>query len=322
MAEKEIGKADDSLPSREELYINLGLYSQVNLSGLPDEEYQAYIFALVDYQAPLEAFCTFCRRERAFNLSGYSLPSNAAQDLSRKFQPYKVLLAEVTNLEETHGHRGNKQLAEKRQQLQRLERELSQASKTIDAFGTLFSCPFDKEHTLRFFFIVTERQLIKIGQYPSYADMSKPQIHKYRKVLSKQKHGELAKAIGLNAHDVGIGSFVYLRRIFEYLIRNAEVEAIANEGSFSAKTFDGVRVNERIKLLKDYLPPFVVRNSVVYSILSKGVHDLSDEECKLYFPVLHTSIEIILDQELKRKEEQGKIKEVEDLLTALGTEIS
>jgi hypothetical protein len=40
--------------------------------------------------------------------------------------------------------------------------------------------------------------------------------------------------------------------------------------------------------------------------LSKGVHELTDEECKVYFSSLKTALIIILDEELqrKRREEQ------------------
>ena len=55
----------------------------------------------------------------------------------------------------------------------------------------------------------------KIGQYPSVADLSFPELKDYRKVMSKDDDKELKRAIGLHASGIGIGSFVYLRRIFE-----------------------------------------------------------------------------------------------------------
>lgn len=38
------------------------------------------------------------------------------------------------------------------------------------------------------------------------------------------------------------------------------------------------RVEDKIKLLKDYLPQMLVDNKVVYGIMSKGIHELSEEE--------------------------------------------
>jgi hypothetical protein len=65
----------------------------------------------------------------------------------------------------------------------------------------------------------------KIGQDPSIADLHISQIKDYNKVLPKEKLKEFTKAIGLAANGVGIGSFVYLRRIFEHLIEEAHDKA-------------------------------------------------------------------------------------------------
>lgn len=141
--------------------------------------------------------------------------------------------------------------------------------------------------------------LSKVGQYPSVADIHLGQVHKYDKVLPRDKMREFTKAIGLAANGVGIGSFVYLRRIFEYLVFEAKNIAKANIPEFNEAEFTSARMNERIQMLSDYLPDFLVEHHNIYSILSKGVHELSEEECKKYFTVLKESIEIILDEKLE-----------------------
>jgi len=75
----------------------------------------------------------------------------------------------------------------------------------------------------RFFinYDIDKKTLMKIGQYPSVADFHIYQIKRFNKLLSKEKLREFSKAFGLAANGVGIGSFVYLRRIFEYLIFDA-----------------------------------------------------------------------------------------------------
>ena len=139
----------------------------------------------------------------------------------------------------------------------------------------------------------------KVGQYPSVADFHIGQVHKYDKVLPRDKMREFTKAIGLAANGVGIGSFVYLRRIFEHLVFEAKDAAMATNPEFDETAFTSARMNERIQMLSDYLPDFLVENHNIYSILSKGVHELSEEECKKYFTVLKESIEIILDEKLE-----------------------
>jgi hypothetical protein len=123
----------------------------------------------------------------------------------------------------------------------------------------------------------------KVGQYPSVADFHIGQIHKYDKVLTKDKMKELTKAIGLAANGIGIGSFVYLRRIFEYLVFEAFEIAKTEKLDFDVNAFAVVRMNEKIQMLSGFLPSFLVENYAIYGILSKGIHELSEEECKRMF---------------------------------------
>ena len=58
------------------------------------------------------------------------------------------------------------------------------------------------------------------------ADISEAELRPYSKVLSAEEYRELTRAVGFTAsHGVGIGSFVYLRRIFERLIEDSRTEA-------------------------------------------------------------------------------------------------
>jgi hypothetical protein len=79
----------------------------------------------------------------------------------------------------------------------------------------------------------------------------------------------------------------------------AKDAAMASKPEFDEIAFTSARMNERIQMLSDYLPDFLVENHNIYSILSKGVHELSEEDCKEYFTVLKESIEIILDEKLE-----------------------
>lgn len=66
-----------------------------------------------------------------------------------------------------------------------------------------------------------EATIQKIGQYPSIAYYHISKIKDYQKVIDRDKMKELTRAIGLAANGVGIGSFVYLRRISStYLKKN------------------------------------------------------------------------------------------------------
>lgn len=159
--------------------------------------------------------------------------------------------------------------------------------------------------------------LSKVGQYPSVADFHVGQVHKYDKVLPKEKMREFTKAIGLAANGVGIGSFVYLRRIFEHLVFEAKDIAKAINPEFDETAFTSARMHERIQMLSDYLPDFLVENHNIYSILSKGVHELSEEECKKYFTVLKESIEMILDEKLEAYRKEQRKQEIKGALSKI-----
>ena len=64
--------------------------------------------------------------------------------------------------------------------------------------------------------------------------------------------------------------------------------------------------------LKDYLPETLVKNRNIYSILSKGIHTLTEDECLGYFSTIHLGIKLILDEEIERREREKTIKELTD----------
>lgn len=161
----------------------------------------------------------------------------------------------------------------------------------------------------------------KVGQYPSVADFHIGQIHKYDKVLTKDKMKELTKAIGLAANGIGIGSFVYLRRIFEYLVFEAFEIAKIEKLDFDVNAFAVVRMNEKIQMLSGFLPSFLVENYAIYGILSKGIHELSEEECKEYFAVLKLSIEMILEEKLEKFQKEKCKAEIRNALSVISNKI-
>jgi hypothetical protein len=62
-------------------------------------------------------------------------------------------------------------------------------------------------------------------------------------------------------------------------------------------------MEEKIALLKDHLPDFLVENRKVYSILSIGIHELDEEDCLTYFEAMKQAIIIILEDDKKKLEE-------------------
>jgi hypothetical protein len=183
-------------------------------------------------------------------------------------------------------------------------------------FSLLFKCSRDKSHEAGFLFHAHKGLLQKIGQVPSLADISLPDLRKYRPVLGDDRFRELSRGIGLVTHGVGIGAFVYVRRVFEWLIEKAHVVAQA-QPEWVEDAYVRARMDEKILLLKDHLPAFLVENRSLYKILSSGVHTLTEAECLAAFPAVRLAIELILDDLLEKHERDSKVKSAAKSLEAL-----
>jgi hypothetical protein len=173
-------------------------------------------------------------------------------------------------------------------------------------FDVTLVCSRNKSHQLYFLFQVRGRSMQKIGQFPSLATLNLYDVKQYASILKPEAFRELTKAIGLAAHGVGIGSFVYLRRIFEGLVEESHDLARA-EPAWDEAAYQSARMSERIQLLAGHLPKFLVDNRVMYGVLSKGVHELSENECLNAFSAIKVGIEIVLDAKLRAAAEQKKL---------------
>lgn len=183
-------------------------------------------------------------------------------------------------------------------------------------FTRQFLCTRVLRHEIYFNFRIKNGVLTKIGQSPSMADLSELELHEYRKVLTEDDYRELSRAVGLAAHGVGIGSFVYLRRVFERLIGEAR-ERAAKLPAWDESAFQKERMDEKIERLRDQLPAFLVEHRSLYSILSKGIHSLGETECLEAFSDVRLAIELILDEKVAAKQREQKEASAKSRLTKL-----
>jgi len=70
------------------------------------------------------------------------------------------------------------------------------------------------------------------------------------------------------------------------------------------------------------LPSFLVENRGLYSILSKGIHSLSEEECLRYFDTVRVGIELILDEKHEQLEKRKKLEKAKSAISDLRGKIS
>ncbi len=279
-------------------YLEAALYRpfEVDVQNYPD------VLRIEYFGGPLDAYCLGCQKESVFQ-RGVSMPSltmphmavtpTDVEDLIANYREFMLLEEDLrwTTLAEYAAR----------------DRE----------FAAHFHCVRDDSHQpLSFFLSVQGGKLMKVGQYPSIADLQQATLRRYRKALGEEKYRELNRAVGLSAHGVGIGSIVYLRRIFEHLIELAHVEARQGEG-WDEEQYESSRMDEKVKMLRSVLPASLIELSSVYSILSKGIHELTEEVCLQYFQPLEVAIELILDEKMEQQARRKKLTAAKAALDAI-----
>ncbi|MEI6843018.1 MAG: hypothetical protein WCK48_00690 [bacterium] len=192
----------------------------------------------------------------------------------------------------------------------------------VGFFLITLKCKRKDNDVIRFIVFRNREIVMKIGQWPSLADLQFAEIgKKYDKVLPVEDLKNLKKAIGLVSHGAGAGSFVYLRRIFEKLILETYTNN-AGATKISEIDFKKQRMLDKVETLKTFLPSQLVEMKGVYSILSKGVHELTEEECLRYFAPIKLSIELILDQKIEEAKKNEKDAMVKKQLQQIQQEIA
>lgn len=309
----------DSVPSnivsgKDNVFANflqtVGLYAsiQINKDNIQD------LILLLDGKVRISVYCKECKAERVFTMSPYIY----FVDEPNECYPLK-LSEEVLGMQKQYvlenstspGGSANKENTVWKWKNWQIEEE-----SRVLVFK--FVCSMNEEHHLDYVVLTTDNSMIKIGQYPSIADMTFPELDDYKHVISKQDRKELGTAIGLFASGVGAGSYVYLRRILERLIYQAKVNA---GDRVNDEKFEQARVAERIKMLEGYLPEVLIKNTTIYGILSKGIHELSEEECRKYFLIVKECIYQILGMWESLRKRQADEDALNKALSAISSSI-
>lgn len=274
-----------AIPKPHEFFLSIPLYAPVAYEGEQIWE----VLDVLYFNGTYDSFCTKCKRESTFKVSSGTRPNEFQRNISQE------------RLIKQHGGKPD---------FPRLPSGVFVLSST---------CTRHEAHKQNFLFFVDYQTAIgesgqvsthstfqKIGQQPSYGDLHMLQVKKYAHVLEKEQLAELTRAIGLASHDVGVGAYVYLRRIFEGLVEEAHVLAKSDPG-WDEDAYLRCRMNERVALLRAHLPAFLVENPGMYSLLSKGIHELSEQDCLKHFSTLRIGIELILDERIEARARSQKI---------------
>lgn len=235
----------------------------------------------------LDMFCPECKQNSVYKRIGNSLrPSSSVSP------PMSSLTSEITQL--------------------RFSR----------IFSVEFECSRDKNHVATFLFKQDTKSLSKIGEYPSLTDRQFQELAKYEREL-RTYYQEFKTAHYLYLHKVGIGSFVYLRRVLEKVVMDVATQKYSSQSDWNLEKWkvSKGRFENVIEDLADDLPEFLVKNTVLYKILSKGVHELDENECLEYFEVIKAAIEEILDEKMRQDEKEKRRKSISGKLTQIHSDL-
>lgn len=171
----------------------------------------------------------------------------------------------------------------------------------------------DCNHKMIILFMKVDRETImKVGQFPSIYDLDENiNNKKFLKVLGKEYADYYKRACSLYSFSTYIGALVYLRRIFEKLLLDV-FNTYSAELKIDLEDFQRERMEDKIKTLKSYLPSIMFEQGFnkIYTKISNGIHNLSEEECSKMFLVLKMGIEEILTEKMESEEKDKRIKEL------------
>lgn len=163
--------------TRQEAFVEAALYECFDGSELEKDELNKFFLG----QGTVDTWCTSCQCMSTFHIRDRSNSYSAGQLTEIKL-PYSGLIT----VDAVCGRGG---------------------IKNYEGCSSTFEVVFSKK----------DSEITKIGQNPSIADLEFSKLDEaFDKELPRAFRQELGKAIGLYSHGVGIGSFVYLRRILKH----------------------------------------------------------------------------------------------------------
>ncbi|PUE32999.1 hypothetical protein B9Z35_05610 [Limnohabitans sp. Jir61] len=95
----------------------------------------------------------------------------------------------------------------------------------------------------------------------------------------------------------------------------AKAQHIAEHELTSWEDYDAGKTSQKIQLLKQYLPKFLVDHPHLYTLLSLGVHELSEQQCAEEFENLRTAIDIIIREQISNANDMKRKVEISTLLS-------
>lgn len=266
----------------QEFYIDFPLYKKIDLSDITYE----LLRSLIEYQGPLKTYCKECGENSVFN------EGIENRDVYSKHRSTMESLKEMEITGNTSGFI--------------VKKEKNTYSDKI--YFKSFQCAANKEHLLLILFAIRDNHIFKYGQYPSDIDLIQNMYYQFKKFIDDKILKELRTSWILHSHNFNVAALIHIRRAFEFIMEEFRIKKKSTPSWNDAK-YETSHFDEKIELLKDVLPVKLTENKSTYKILSKGVHKLSEDECKEMYDVLNGIMNMILTElNSKREIEQTEME--------------
>lgn len=153
----------------------------------------------------------------------------------------------------------------------------------------------------------------KIGQNPSMYTIKGFDFDKYNKFLKKiNAYDDYKKADLSFGEQFYAGAFTYLRRIFEKMVN------YYLEGKNPADN----HMETKIDTIKEKLDPRIRGLfNPLYGILSMGIHELDDDQCKKYYEYLKAVIDMQLEYIKTENEKNQQSKELNKVISEITNDL-
>lgn len=166
---------------------------------------------------------------------------------------------------------------------------------------------------------ISDNKCEKVGQYPPLDISIPPEIKSLRDPIIEglYKKGRISENFSY-----GIGAYTYYRRIVELKIDELLEKIKEFFPSEERKVYEGIlekmkkerNADKKINLVKDIITDEILSDNplkLLYSILSKGIHALSDEECLEYASTVRELLLLLIKKIESKKEDKEKYQKAQ-----------
>lgn len=176
-----------------------------------------------------------------------------------------------------------------------------------------YKCPTCNK-IIAFYLFYNNKEVIKVGQYPSLFDISRDELKKYQKnaLIDQDNFEQIYKAEICASESYFVAAYTYMRRVYETLLGSVFNQNKDSIG-ITEEEFKKLRSDEKISKIKPYLAIDEKIYKPLYALLSVGIHSLSEEECGKDYDLLKVILLQILAAQKAKKEEETNQKRILEL---------